>query len=113
MSQSHGLDDHPAHRPAGDVRSVCADSVEHREAVVGHIVDRVLGTTLQVARQPDVAVVEPHDMEAPSGEAVAELDLEVDALTAEAVDEQECRMGVGAEGLVVDGDVAIGGRGHG
>ena len=70
------------------MRNISTCSVEHREAVFGHIVNGVPGTTLQVARQAHVAVIEAHDMEPPCGEAVAELDLEVDALTAKPVDKQ-------------------------
>ena len=101
-----------AHRPAGDVGDIRAGRVEHGKAVLGHVVDRVVRSALQVAGQPDVPVVEAHDPESAVGELLAELGLEVDALAAEAVDQQQHRVVIGAEGLVVQRHLAVRGGGH-
>ena len=60
----------------------------------------------------DVTVVEPDDPEAMIGELPTELSLEVDALAAEPVDQQQHGIFVSTEGFVVQRDLAVGRDGH-
>ena len=111
--ERHRLDDHPTHGPAGDVGHIGADGVENREPILGHVVDRVLRPTLQVAGQSHIPIVEPNDTKALVNELLAEPDLEVDALATKAVHQQQDRILLGSEGLVVERYCIVGCRGHG
>ena len=55
------LHDHPAHRQPHHVGSVHTDGVEHGQRVARHVGERVLDA-LELRREPDVAVVEAHDL---------------------------------------------------
>ena len=95
------------------MRPLGPDGVEHGEAVVSHVGERYSGMSLSVGGQPDVAVVEAHDVKSFGHEPFAPRLFEVDALAAESVHQQQHGIARVAEGLVVQLDVAVVGRCHG
>jgi hypothetical protein len=112
-----------------EVDPVEAEVVAQAPRVGGHVeqgVRRLDGVALQqpddragrvdvgvdLGREPDVAVVEAHDEEAPVGEALAELGVPPDQLGAETSHEDERRVLGLAEGLVLELD-AVGRCAHG
>ena len=113
MVDREPLRDHPAHRHAHDVGALRVHRVEDRHRVAGHVAQRVAVRPSSFDDKPDVAVVEPHDAIALRRELLAPLLVVVDALRAEAVDEQQRRVRGGAERLVEELDVTVVCGGHG
>ncbi len=110
------LCDHPAHRPARHVGALQAQRVEHPDHVVRHVRQpvtavEVLGAA-ELLRQPDVAVVQPDEVEPGVGEERAELLVPADELPAEALDQHQRPAGRVSGRLVVDLDVRRAGEGH-
>jgi hypothetical protein len=109
------------------VRSLDVERVEQPGRVIGHVVQRVAGArvvprhqlerirhrpVLDLRREADVAVVEPHDVEAAAGEQLAEALVPAQHLNPEPHDQQHRGVRWVAEGLVFQLD-AVGLRaGH-
>ena len=73
MTERDLLRDHAAHRRTDDVRSVDVVGVEHRDRVVGHVLDRVLGLAERIVdRAAGVAVVVANDVPTGAGQPLAE-----------------------------------------
>ena len=87
MLDRHRLGDHPAHRRADQVCAVEAERAHQPDGVAGHVGQRVgrrggiaaedraeIGRRRigEVAREPDVPVVEADDVHAPPNQGVAE-----------------------------------------
>ena len=125
-----GLDDHPAHGHTHHVGPSDAGMVEHRDGIGGHVGDgvgrrrplpgghgphrpaHVRLDVGEVGGQPHVAVVEADDEEAFGYELLAPLDPVVDALRAQAVDQEQGVVRAVPEGLVVDLHFAVVGVWH-
>ena len=73
------LDDHPSHGATHHVRLFDAQSVENGDGVIGHVGQAVVGS-LELGGEPDIAVVEPDDVEPLVTEELAPLHLVVQAL---------------------------------
>ncbi len=107
VAQRDLLRDHPAHRRAHDVRRVDAVRVEHRDRVVGHVFDRVVGLAERVVRRQAGVTVVVADDEATGGrEPFAELVGPHQHRRAGPHDEQDRGVGLVAERLGADVDVA-------
>ena len=119
MLDGERLGDHPAHRQAHHVRLFDAVGVEDGDRVIGHVgqqvglAARTDRRIVEVGRQPDVAVVEPDDVEPAGDELLAPRLGVVDALAAESVDEEQRRIAGRAERLVVELAVTVACEGHG
>jgi hypothetical protein len=87
--------------------------------VAGQVDDQVRGGAglahppVEPRGQPHVPVVEADHEEPGRGEALAPLDPVVDALAAQAVDQQKGRIGLETERLEVQLDLTVQGVGHG
>ena len=80
MVEGEPLDDHAPHGAAHDVRLVHAHGVEDGDGVIGHVDECVRRAPSQLRREPDVAVVEPHHVEALVAEELAPRHVVVQAL---------------------------------
>ena len=111
MVERHALDDHPAHGDAGDVGRLHARGVQHGDAVVGHVGERV--GLRRPGGEAGVAVVEADGAVALGDQLLAERLRPAGHLRAQAVDQQDGLRPAVAEACVLDLDVAVLGAGHG
>ena len=79
MIDREPLDDHPSHRAAHDVGLADVYGVKHRDRVVGHIGEGVVGA-VEFRRQADISIVESHDVKTFLAEQLAPFGGIVDAL---------------------------------
>ena len=94
-----------AQRLTGEMDAVDAERVEHRDDVIGHVGQGVLGVLGKMRRQPAVADVDPYDEKPTIDEAVAELFSPIEHLAAEPADQHQRRIVLESEGVVVDAQV--------
>ena len=116
MLDGHRLHDHPAHRQAHDVGPLDAVGVEHGEGVVGHVAAggsaafwSSTGAPANDVDRPTSRLSKRMTWKPAVGEHLAPRVLVVGALAAEAVDEQQRRVGRVAERVVVQLAGAVGG----
>ena len=102
MLDGDGLHDHSSQRCTEEVSLRFSDRVQNRHRIRGHVAERV--TVGPIARESDVAIVETNDPKTLPREFVDESRPIGDALVPKAVDEDQERVDVAAEHLVVDLD---------